>query len=44
MCHQREGGGQGPSLVGVVGRHAGSLPGVNYSRALKGSNLVWSPG
>ena len=42
MCHQREGGGQGPSLVGVVGRHAASLPGVNYSRALKASNLVWS--
>ena len=43
MCHQREGGGQGPSLVGVVGRRAASLPGVNYSRALKASNLVWTP-
>ena len=44
MCHQREGGGQGPSLVGVVGRHAASLAGINYSRALRASNLVWTPG
>ncbi len=43
MCHQKEGGGQGPSLVGVVGRHAASLPGVNYSRALRASNLNWTP-
>lgn len=43
MCHQKEGGGQGPSLVGVVGRPAASLAGVNYSRALKQSNLTWTP-
>ena len=43
MCHQREGGGQGPSLVGVVDRHAASLPGVNYSRALKAFNRTWTP-
>jgi cytochrome c2 len=43
MCHQREGGGQGPSLVGVVGRPAASAPGVNYSRALMASHLIWSP-
>jgi hypothetical protein len=34
-------GGQGPSLVGVVGRHAGSAPNFNYSKALAGSGLVW---
>lgn len=35
--------GVGPRLFGVVGRHAGSLPGFNYSPAMKRSGLVWSP-
>lgn len=33
----------GPSLVGVLGRKAGSVPGFAYSDALKGSGLVWTP-
>lgn len=33
--------GQGPSLVGVVGRPAASLSNFNYSKALHGSGLVW---
>jgi glucose/arabinose dehydrogenase/cytochrome c2 len=33
--------GQGPSLVGVVGRGAASLPNFNYSRALHDSGLKW---
>jgi cytochrome c len=41
-CHG-EVGGQGPSLAGVVGRHAGSLPGFDYTPALKASGLTWTP-
>jgi hypothetical protein len=32
---------QGPSLVGVVGRHAGSGLGFNYSQALSDSKIIW---
>jgi cytochrome c len=32
----------GPSLVGVYGRKAASLPGYDYSAALKASGLVWN--
>lgn len=42
-CHVLNGVGQGPSLVGVVGRKAASLPGYAYSDALKASGLTWSP-
>jgi len=42
MCHVPQGGGQGPSLEGVAGRKAGSLPGFNYTAALKGSGLTWT--
>jgi glucose/arabinose dehydrogenase len=34
--------GQGPSLVGVVGRPAASLMNFNYSKALHASGLTWS--
>lgn len=33
----------GPSLWGVVGRKAGSLPGFDYSAALRKSGIVWTP-
>ncbi len=42
-CHVLNGIGQGPSLVGVVGRKAGSVPGFNYSDAMKASGLTWTP-
>ena len=32
----------GPSLHGVVGRHAGRAPGYTYSSAMKDSNIVWT--
>jgi cytochrome c len=32
----------GPSLAGVVGRKAGSVPSYPYSAALKASGLVWT--
>jgi glucose/arabinose dehydrogenase/cytochrome c2 len=32
---------QGPSLVGVVGRKAGSSPHFNYTRAMRDSGFTW---
>jgi cytochrome c len=43
-CHAVAPGGPalvGPNLAGVVGRKAASLPGYDYSSALKASGLVW---
>ncbi|MEZ5689931.1 MAG: c-type cytochrome [Caenibius sp.] len=42
-CHSTEPGKAlfGPSLAGVAGRRAGSLPGYTYSPALKASGLTW---
>ncbi len=42
-CHSVEAGKNvvGPSLHGVVGRKAASLPGYAYSDALKASGLTW---
>jgi len=34
---------KGPSLVGVVGRPAGSLPHFNYTKAIRTSGLTWDP-
>jgi cytochrome c len=42
-CHVLNGVGQGPSLVGVIGRKAASIPGFNYSDAMKASGLTWTP-
>jgi cytochrome c len=46
VCHsvQKTGGGvEGPNLIGVVGRAAGSQPNfTKYSAALKASKLTWS--
>jgi len=43
QCHVLNGVGQGPSLVGVVGRKAAALPNYPYSEALKRSGLTWTP-
>jgi cytochrome c len=42
-CHtMREGDNRlGPSLHGVVGRKAGSLPGFPFSQAMMSSGIVW---
>lgn len=32
----------GPSLLGVIGRPAGTVEGFKYSEAMKGSGIVWS--
>jgi cytochrome c len=43
-CHVKEVGVNkvGPSLAGIVGRPAGSIPGFNYSAANKGSGITWT--
>lgn len=32
----------GPSLAGVFGRRAGTVPGYRYSRALRDSGVLWN--
>jgi cytochrome c len=44
-CHtltRDEGNKAGPSLAGIFGRKIASLPGYNYSDALKKMDIVWS--
>ena len=43
-CHNPEADKKtfGPSLVGVVGRKAGSIEGFPYSDAVKNSGIVWT--
>jgi cytochrome c oxidase assembly protein Cox11/cytochrome c2 len=41
-CHTAGGNGAGPMLAGVVGRRAGSVPGYDYSPALRAAGLAWS--
>jgi cytochrome c2 len=42
-CHATEAGANkvGPSLAGIVGRKAGTLPGFKYSPALAKANITW---
>jgi cytochrome c len=45
-CHAltpAEGNRAGPNLHGLFGRHIASLPGYNYSEALKHLDIVWTP-
>ncbi|MGB3627273.1 MAG: cytochrome c family protein [Henriciella sp.] len=43
-CHSAEEGRNmaGPSLYGIVGREAGSIPGFNYSDANANSGITWT--
>jgi cytochrome c2 len=44
FCHGEGGvGGQGPALIGVVGRKAASVANFAYTPALKGAGLTWTP-
>ena len=45
MCHSPAKGGPtilGPDLFGVVGRASASVPGFNYSKAMKAAGYAWS--
>lgn len=44
-CHSVAPGknGVGPTLAGVVGRKAASVPGYRYSPAMQKSGLTWNP-
>ena len=41
-CHALESDRVGPRHCGVVGRRAGRVAGFDYSKAMKGSKLVWN--
>ena len=41
-CHALEYDRVGPRHCGLLGRRAGSVPGFDYSPAMKRSKLVWS--
>jgi len=41
-CHALEYDRVGPKHCGLVGRRAGSVPGFDYSAAMKRSRLVWN--
>ncbi len=43
-CHSPDHNRAGPAHRGVFGRHAGNVPGYDYSPALKASGLVWTRG
>ncbi len=42
ICHVAAGGGQGPSLKSLIGRKAASVPGFEFTPALKASGLTWT--
>ncbi len=45
ICHALEPGPSrkaGPSLHGVFGRRAGTVPGYSYSPTLQGSDIIWN--
>jgi nitrite reductase (NO-forming) len=44
-CHSLESGQNrvGPSLFGIVDNAAGTVEGFNYSSAMQGSDVVWTP-
>ena len=41
-CHALERNRTGPKHCGLLGRRAGSLPGFEYSEAMRGAGIVWT--
>jgi cytochrome c len=33
----------GPTLIGIIGRHAGTVEGYDYSKTLANAPIVWTP-
>lgn len=46
ICHaltaEKSKGKQGPTLAGLFGRKAGTVPGFKYSPAMRAKDVVWS--
>lgn len=41
-CHSLETDRTGPRHCGLLGRRAGSVPGFDYSKAMRASGIVWT--
>ena len=41
-CHSLTTDRTGPHHCGLIGRRAGTVPGFDYSRAMKDSKIVWN--
>jgi cytochrome c len=42
VCHSIDGSnGTGPTLLHVIGRRSGTVPGFRYSRAMKSAEIIW---
>jgi cytochrome c len=43
VCHATEAGQNkiGPSLAGIVGSKSGTVPGFDFSRAMKSADITW---
>jgi len=42
VCHSIDGSnGTGPTLLRLIGRRSGTVPGFRYSRAMKSAEIVW---
>ena len=43
MCHATEAGQNkiGPSLAGIVGSKSGTVPGFDFSPAMKNADITW---
>jgi cytochrome c len=43
VCHTTQAGQNkiGPSLAGIVGSKSGTVPGFDFSPALKNANITW---
>ena len=41
-CHGTDSSKEGPRLRGVLGRKAGTVPGFQYSDALRNSGITWT--
>jgi cytochrome c len=46
ICHaltaEKSKGKKGPTLAGLFGRKAGTLPGFKYSKAMRAKGIVWT--
>lgn len=41
-CHSLDRNRTGPKHCGIIGRHAGSVPGFDYSKAMRDSGIIWN--